>query len=96
MSEVISIRKARYRREAAHVPDTASAIIGAAAPSDSARLTIVKEQIRLSILLLDLAAQQARVLVREISDPRRRQNLEAQITAVEEQIQVVRQMASHL
>jgi hypothetical protein len=96
MSEVISIRKARYWREAAHLPETAPAIIGAAPSRDSGTLTIVKEEIRLSILMLDLAAQRARVLVGKISDPLRSQNLEARITAIEKQIQVARQMASRL
>lgn len=63
---------------------------------DSGQLTIVKEKVHRSILLLDLAAQQARVLVREISDEPRRLNLESQIGIIEQQLHVARQMASNL
>ncbi|TKW80098.1 MAG: hypothetical protein DI543_01810 [Bradyrhizobium icense] len=78
------------------MPETVPAIVGAAPSRDSGPLTIVKEEIRLLILLLDLAAQGARVLAGKMSDPLRSQNLEARITAIENQIQVARQVASRL
>jgi hypothetical protein len=98
MSEVISIRKARYRRDAArsHLVETADAVIDAADSSDSGELAIVKLKVQRSILLLDLAAQQARLLMREISDVPRRQNLESQISIIEKQLHVARQMASNI
>lgn len=98
MSEVISIRKARYRRDAArsHLVETADAVIDAADSSDSGELAIVKLKVQRSILLLDLAAQQARVLMREIPDATRRQNLESQISIIERQLHVARQMASNI
>ncbi len=96
MSEVISIRKAGYRRDAArsHLVDTADAVPAAA--DDSGELATVKVKVHNSILLLDLAAQQARVLMREIADAPRRQNMESQISIIEQQLQVARQLASNI
>jgi hypothetical protein len=98
MSKVISIKKARYWREAArsNLLETIQAMTVAPTSRDSGQLTIVKEKVHRSILLLDLAAQQARVLVREISDEPRRLNLESQIGIIEQQLHVARQMASNL
>jgi hypothetical protein len=98
MSEVISIRKARYPRNAerSYLAETADAVTDAADSSDSGELAIVKLKVQRSILLLDLAAQQARVLMREISDATRRQNLESQISIIERQLHVARQMASSI
>jgi hypothetical protein len=98
MSEVIDIQEARYSRAAARspVPTTIGATTGAAASRDSGQLSIVKEEVRRSILLLDLTAQHARLLVKEISDPSRRRNFEAQITTIEQQLQVARQLGSNL
>lgn len=98
MSEVISIRKARYRRDVArsHLVETADAVSDADASPDSGELATVKLKVQRSILLLDLAAQQARLLMREISDVPRRQNLESQISIIEKQLHVARQMASNI
>jgi hypothetical protein len=98
MSEVISIRKVRYRRGAArlHLLETMDAMPNAAASPDSGELTIVKLKVHRSILLLDLAAQHARVLIRQISDAPRRRNLESQISIIEQQLHVARQMASNI
>ena len=52
----------------------------AATSPDSGELAIVKLKVHRSILLLDLAAQQARVLMREISNAPRRLNLESQVS----------------
>lgn len=98
MSEVISIRKARYRYDAArsHLVETADAVTDAEDSPDSGELAIVKLKVQRSILLLDLAAQQARVLMREIPDATRRKNLESQISIIERQLHVARQMASNI
>ncbi|WKA28806.1 hypothetical protein [Bradyrhizobium roseum] len=98
MSEVISIRKARYRPDTArsHLVETADAVTDAADFPDSGELAIVKLKVQRSILLLDLAAQQARLLMREIPDATRKQNLESQIGIIEQQLQVARQMASNI
>ncbi len=98
MSEVINIQEARYWRAAArsHLPKTIGAGTGAAARRVSGQLSIAREQVHRSILLLDFAAQQARLIAREISDPPRRVNLEAQIARIEQQLHVARQMASNI
>ena len=98
MSEVINIQEARYWRAAAesHLPKTIGAATVAVTRRISGQLSIVKEKVHRSILLLDLAAQQARLLVREISDPPRRVNLEAQITIIEQQLHIARQLASSI
>jgi len=97
MSDVIDIQEARHSREAARSqsPKTIDARTGAAACSVSG-LSMAKEKVHRSIRLLDLAAQQARILVREVYDPPRRENLEAQITSIEQQIHVARQLASNI
>jgi hypothetical protein len=98
MSEVISIRKVRYPRDAvrSHLMDTADAMPDAAASPDCSELAIVKAKVHRSILLLDRAAQQARVLMKEISDAPQRLNLESQINIIEQQLHVARQMASNI
>lgn len=58
--------------------------------------SIPKDDIYRAILLLDIAAQQARLLVREIADPSRRENFETQIATIEQLLQIARDMASKL
>ena len=98
MSEVINIQEARYSRAAAklHLPRTIGAGTGAAARRVFRQLSMAKEKVHRSILLLDAAAQRAHLLVQEISDPPRRATLEAQITSIEQQLHVARQMASNI
>lgn len=98
MSEVINIQEARHWRAAAgsDLLKTIDAGAGTAARHVSSQLSMAREIVHRSILLLDLAAQQARLLVREISDPPRRATLEAQITSIEQQLHVARQMASNI
>jgi len=98
MPEVINIQEAQYSRAAAlsTVPTTIGATTGTAASPASRQLSIVKEEVRRSILLLDLTAQHARLLVKEISDSPRRANFEAQIVIIEQQLQVARQLAWNL
>jgi hypothetical protein len=98
MSEIINIQEARQWRAAAgsHLPKAIGAGAGTAARRVSGQLLMATEIVHRSILLLDLAAQQARLLVREVSDPPRRASLEAQITSIEQQLHVARQMASNI
>jgi hypothetical protein len=96
MSDVISIQKARYSRAESRL----SMATGMGARTMTAhafvRPVIDKEYVFRSILLLDIAAQHARLLVKEISDLSRRENFEAQIGTIEQLLQLARQMASNL
>jgi hypothetical protein len=98
MSEVINIQEARHWRAAtgSHSLKTIDVGTAAAARRFSGQLSTAREIVHRSILLLDLAAQQARLLVREVSDPPRRATLEAQITSIEQQLHVAREMASNI
>ena len=97
MSNVIHIRKPdRHDVTGSHLVDTADAVQDAAASPAPGEIATVKVKVHHSILLLDLAAQQARLLMREISDAPRRQNLESQISIIEQQLHVARQMASNI
>lgn len=55
-----------------------------------------KKDVYREILLLDLAAQHARLLVKQISVPARRMDFDAQIATIEELLQLARQMALKL
>lgn len=94
MSEVIDIQDARYWRDAspkkisAKAPDTSFGVAG--------QRSIPKDDVQRAILLLDIAAQQARLLVREIADPSRRENFEAQIATIEQLLHIARDMAAKL
>ena len=55
-----------------------------------------RENVYRAILLLDLAAQQMRLLLKNIADPARKSTFEAQITAIEEAIQHARDLALKL
>ncbi|CAN0449384.1 unnamed protein product [Phaeothamnion confervicola] len=48
------------------------------------------------VLLLETAAQHARRIVKQVSDPARRAHFEAQIATIEHQIQQARSMAINL
>ena len=106
MSEVISFREARYpharqRRPSpkmfgAKAETTADRRVDEIASSDAGQPSISGEDVRHAILLLDIAAQHVRFLVKEIADPSRRENFEAQIAAIEQSLQHARRMASNL
>jgi hypothetical protein len=98
MSEVIDIQEALYWRAAAgsQLPKTIGAGMGAEARRVSRQLSMAKAKVRRSILLLDVAAQRAHLLVQEISDPPRRATLEAQIVSIEQLLHVARQLAANL
>lgn len=98
MSEVVSLQEARYSRVAPEL--LSQKRTGAKAcetvSSAASQPSISKQDVRRAILLLDIAAQQARLLVKEISDPLRRENFEAQIATIEQLLQIARHMASEL
>lgn len=54
------------------------------------------EDVFRAILLLDLAAQQVRMLVKEVIDPSRRENFHAQIATIEQRLQLARDLALKL
>jgi hypothetical protein len=98
MSEVISIQDARYSRAALErpSPEKIGAKAGDTSFSVASQRSISKDDVHRAILLLDIAAQQARLLVREIADPSRRENFGAQIATIEQLLQIARQMASNI
>lgn len=55
-----------------------------------------KRKIHRSLLLLDLAAQRARLFVEKIEDPKYRRNVETQIERLEIQIQTARELAAQI
>lgn len=55
-----------------------------------------KEDLFRAVLLLDVAAQQADVLVKHITDPSRRKNFEAQIAAIQQLLQLARDLTLKL
>ena len=98
MSEVIDIWNARYSRAASErpSPNTLGANVRGTSFGAAGHPGLAKEEVHRAILLLDMAAQQARLLVREIADPSRRESFEAQIATIEQLLQVARHMASKL
>ena len=98
MSEVIDIRHARHSHIASERP--APQTVGANADGTSFRVagqpSATKDDVHRAILLLDIAAQQARLLVREIADPSRRESFQAQIATIEQLLEIARGMASKL
>lgn len=55
-----------------------------------------KREIHRSLLLLDLAAQRARLFVKQIGDPSDRRNVETQIERLEIQIRTARELAAQI
>jgi hypothetical protein len=97
MSEIIDIQNARYSRRASErFPKTIGANADGTSFGVAIQRAILKDDIQRAILLLDIAAQQARMLVREIDDPSRRENFEAQLATIEQLLQIARDMASKL
>lgn len=97
MSKIVDIQAVRHLRAAAtslcaNAPDGKE---GGDARYANQQLN-VKEEIFRSILLLDLGAQHARLLMEQISDQSRRRIFEAQIATIEQLLQIVRQKALKL
>jgi hypothetical protein len=98
MAQVISIEDALSARTkpGPYFPGVHVAEFGRVRPFVSSQQSVTKENVYRAILLLDLAAQHARLLVKAISDPSRTRNLEAQIAGIEELIQHARDLALKL
>lgn len=96
MAQVINIGDALGARAkpGSYAPNGVSA--GSVGASVAGQPSVTRESVYRAILLLDLATQQMRVLLRRIADPSRKSNLEAQITAIERSIQHARDMALKL
>lgn len=67
-----------------------------APPDCYGRLLAMRQEVFRSILLIDLAAQQAGVLSAQISDPTQREQWEAQLANIERLIKLARKMAQAL
>jgi hypothetical protein len=58
--------------------------------------TAVAEEVRRSVLLLDLAAQRVRLIAAQVADDRSRDTLTRQVEALERQLEAAREMARQL
>lgn len=98
MAQVISIQDALSTRmkPGSFSPDAFSANLHSKVAAVVGSQSITRESVYRAILLLDLAAQQMRVLLRNIADPLRKGDFETQITAIEEAIQHARDLALEL
>lgn len=98
MAQVIMLdREVRARSTQETHPFQAFGVgIHAPAPPVASRESPGREDVYRAILLLDLAAQHARLLVKHISDSSRRTSFDAQITAIERLLQIARDMALRL
>lgn len=95
MAQVIILQNALHTRSSLHPPITDL-------PDCAATLSLTdqrepsKEDVDRAILLLDVAARQARLLVMEINDPSRRKHFEAQIAMIEQLLHLARSMSLKL
>jgi hypothetical protein len=98
MSAVVSLQEVmRLRAESRAKSLTATVAEVSETPSRTASSPLPsKEDIHRAILMLDLAGQHVRLLVKKIADPPRRKIFEAQIETVEQLLQLARQLASNL
>lgn len=96
MAQVVMLdREARARLTQETRPLRASGT-GIAPALSTSRQSPRSEDVYRAILLLDQAAQHARLLVKHISDSSRRANFEAQIVAIDHLLQIARGMALRL
>lgn len=98
MAKVISIEDAlsARARPSPYFPGIHVAEFGQVRPFVSTQQSVTKENVYRAILLLDLAAQQMRLLLKNIADPARKSTFEVQITVIEELIQHARDLALKL
>ncbi|MBX9650984.1 MAG: hypothetical protein K2X57_28440 [Xanthobacteraceae bacterium] len=98
MAQVIRLEDAQFARAKAgsRSPNARVDQFGRAPPPVTGQQSARREDIFRAILLLDLAAQHARLLVKETSDPSRREIFEAQISTIEQLLQLARDMALKL
>ena len=98
MAQVIVLQKALHRRVKlqSHPPRVTVPQADATALPRASQRESGKEDVDRAILLLDIAARQARLLVMEIDDPSCREDFEAQIATIEQLLQLARGMALQL
>ena len=98
MSEVISLWEARHPSAAPGLrsPNKISATVYEKVPEETTQQSLRKEDIFRAILLLDLAGQHARLLVKQIADPARRENFQTQIATIDQLLQLARDLALKL
>ena len=92
MSNVVSFRSSRLRP----APETFDADIDEMATRVTGLLSKAREEIAQSILMLDLAAQHARQIAKQIGDPTVKENFDANVTIIEQLLQAARSMALRL
>ena len=98
MVQVIGIEDAFRARAKRGLPPPEAffARVDRAASPLAGQPSLSKENLFRAILLLDLAAQRVRVLVKETADASRREVFEAQISNIEELLQLARDLALKL
>lgn len=98
MAQVIVLQKTLHRRVklGSHPPRGTLPQADAMALPPASRRESKKDDVDRAILLLDIAARQARLLVMEINDPSCREDFEAQIATIEQLLQLARGMALQL
>jgi hypothetical protein len=98
MAQVINIEDAMFARAqpGSHSPEAYVAQYGRMPPLVTSEPSARREDVFRAILLLDLAAQHARLLVKQTSDPSQRETFEAQISTIEQLLQLARDMALKL
>ncbi|MGZ5870924.1 MAG: hypothetical protein ACXWKP_02305 [Bradyrhizobium sp.] len=90
-------KAARFRWSATRpAPEAAVADISGLVSQIQSLQSKAKTDLRDAILLLDLAAQHARQLVKTISDPTLRKRLEDDLTIIEELLLLARDKTLHL
>lgn len=97
MSNVVSFRVARSRASTLPPPpETFDTNIAELVSRILGLQSKAKEDISHSILMLDLAAQHARQIARQICDPAMKQNFNAHVATIEQLLQIARDMALKL
>ena len=97
MPNVVDLRRVQHLRCATPSGEASARDLAHDVPSPIVVWhAMVIEEVRNSVLLLDLAAQRARLMAGRILDDQSRQNLIGQIEAVEQQLHVARDMARRL
>ena len=97
MSNIVDFRRAQHLRCASSPSAEKSHDCGPDATSpNSSWHAIAIEEVRNSMLMLNLAAQRARLMVMRISDQQARQNIIGQIETIERLLQLARDLAQRL
>ena len=97
MPNVIQLRGGPHLRCASPPSESNACILDPDETSAAVTLrTTVVEEVRRSVLLLDLAAQRLRLIAAEALDEQSRQALTGQLDNIERQLEVAREMARRL